>query len=307
MELALYPPPVLDIVILSGIALCIVLPLILVTRRFWALLKLLRGFRIIHYAGFAAGGAVMGAVIGEVALDPYLLFYSTLAGATAFQGAVFLNDIFDVQIDRLAGKGTPFSKGVLGRRGSYILAIGLSVLSLLLALRCGIASLLTLLGLHVVSLVYSIPPIRAKRFYPLNVLLLAVAGLSVMISGFASHAPIVLFPIRMLILVLVTLTATFGTKDMADVEGDRRKGICTLFTLLGLKAGRWVNAGLVLAAYLATPLILGYLKLYWAAVPAGAITTLTVLAPKTKEWLILVVYILFGLTILGLIAAGEIF
>lgn len=249
----------------------------------------------------------MGAVIGEVALDPYLLFYSTLAGAAAFQGAVFLNDIFDVQVDRLAGKETPFSKGVLGRRGSYILAIGLSVASLLLALRCGIASLLTLLGLHVVSVVYSTPPVRAKRFYPLSVFLLALAGLSVMVSGFASHARIVLFPTRMLVLVLVTLTATFGTKDIADVEGDRRKGVCTLFTLLGSKVGRRVNAGLVLASYLATPLILDYLKLYWAAVPAGAITTVAVLAPKPKEWLILVVYILFGLAILGLIAAGEIF
>jgi 4-hydroxybenzoate polyprenyltransferase len=307
VEVTLHPPGVLDIVILAVLFLCILLPFILVSRKTVKILKLLRPARIIHYAGFAAGGAVMGAAIGEVGLDPYLLFYSTLAGATAFQGAVFLNDIFDVEIDRVSGKETPFSEGVLGRRGSYVLAIGLSVASLLLALRCGIASFFALLGSHVVSLVYSTPPIRAKRFYPLNVFLLAVAGLSVMASGFASHAPLRLFPLRMLVLVLVTLTATFGTKDMADVEGDRGRGIWTLFTLLGLKVGRWVNAGLVLASYLAAPLILGYLKLYWAAVPAGVITTLAILAPKPREWLILVVYILFGLTILGLIAAGEIF
>jgi 4-hydroxybenzoate polyprenyltransferase len=307
VEVAFHPPGALDIALLAGLFLGIVLPFVLVPRKAVELIKLLRPARIIHYAGFAAGGAVMGAAVGKVALDPYLLFYSTLAGASAFQGAVFLNDIFDVQIDRIVGKKTPFSKGILGCRGSYILTIGLSVASLLLVLCCGIASFFALLGSHIVSLTYSTPPIRAKRFYPLNVFLLAAAGFSVMVSGFASHAPIVLFPPRMVVLVLVTLTASFGTKDIADVEGDRRRGIHTLFTLLGLRVGRWVNAGLVGASYLAAPLILGYLKLYWAAVPAGAITTLAILAPKPREWLILVVYILFGLTVLGLIAAGEIF
>ncbi|MBA7603940.1 hypothetical protein ES703_11058 [subsurface metagenome] len=113
MEAALYPPGILDIVILAALALCILLPPLLAPRRFLGILKLLRPLRLLHYAGFAAGGAVV-------------------------------------------------------------------------------------------------------------------------VSGFASHATVRLFPLRMLILVVVTLTATFGTKDMADVEGDRRRGIRTLFTLLGL-------------------------------------------------------------------------
>gem|GEM_PF-2951884 len=123
-------------------------------------------------------------------------------------------------------------------------------------LRCGLASFIFLLAAHVISLAYSTPLVRAKRIYPLNVFLLALAGLAVMVSGFASHAPVRLFPLRMLTLVVVTLTATFGTKDMADVEGDRRRGIRTLFTLLGLGKGRWVNAGLVIVSYLLTPRIL---------------------------------------------------
>jgi len=307
VELAIYPPPVLDIIIISALVVSATFPFALNFRKTVAIVKLLRPFRLIHYGGFAAGGVVMGAVIGKAPLDIYLLFYSVVSALVAFQGAVFLNDIFDAEIDMLAGKPTPFSKGVLGRKGSYILAIGLSVASLLLALRCGTASLLALSGLHVVSLVYSTPPLRAKRIYPLNVSLLAVAGLSVMVSGFASHAPVLLFPVRMLILILVTLTATFGTKDMADIEGDRRRGIRTLFTILGLQKARWVNAALVLVAYLATPLILAYPKLYWAAAPAGLATAATVLARKPREWLIFLVYILFGLVILWLIATSELF
>jgi len=310
VKVALYPPGVVDIVILAGLALCILLPLVLVPRRFSGILKLLRPLRLIHYAGFAAGGAVMGAAVGEAALDPYFLFYVSISALAAFQGAVFLNDIFDAEIDRLAGKQTPFSRGLLGRRDSYILAASLSVFSLILALRCGLASFLALLAAHVISLLYSTPPLRLKRLYPLNVFLLALAGLAVMASGFASHAPVVLFPLRMLILVVVTLTATFGTKDMADVEGDRRRGIRTLFTLLGLEKGRWVNAGLVLISYLLTPLILAYPRLYWAAAPFGVLTSaLIVMRGKKKltQALILTIYILFGLLILGLIAAGEIF
>jgi 4-hydroxybenzoate polyprenyltransferase len=307
VELAFYFPGILDIVVISLLAAGSVLPFILDFRRSIQIVRLLRPFRLIHYGGFAAGGVVMGAVIGKAPLDIYLLFYSVVSALVAFQGAVFLNDIFDAEIDVLADKPTPFSKGVLSLKESYVLAVGLSVASLLLALRCGTASLLALSGLHVVSLVYSTPPLRAKRIYPLNVSLLAVAGLSVMVSGFASHASVLLFPVRMLILVLVTLTATFGTKDMADIEGDRRRGIRTLFTILGLQKARWVNAALVLVAYLATPLILAYPKLYWAAAPAGLATAATMLARKSREWLILLVYIFFGLVILWLIATGELF
>lgn len=307
MELAFYFPGILDIVVISLLAAGSVLPFILNFRRSIQIVRLLRPFRLIHYGGFAAGGVVMGAVIGEAPLDIYLLFYSVVSALVAFQGAVFLNDIFDAEIDMLVGKPTPFSKGVLSLKGSYVLAAGLSISSLVLVLRCGWVSFLALLAAHVVSLVYSTPLLRAKRVYPLNVFLLAAAGLAVMVSGFATHAPALEFPIRMLILVLVTLTATFGTKDMADIEGDRSRGVRTLFTILGFQKARWVNAALVLVAYLATPLILAYPKLYWAAAPAGLATAATVLARKPREWLILLVYIFFGLIILWLIAFGELF
>jgi len=71
-----------------------------------------------------------------------------------------------------------------------------------------------------------------------------------------------------------------------------------------------VNAGLVLISYLLTPLILACPRLYWAAAPFGVLTSALIVIrgrKKLKEALILTIYILFGLLILGLIAAGEIF
>lgn len=307
MGVSFHIPQWYDILILGTIILGILVPLLLSPKRFLLLLKLLRPFRLIHYGGFAAGGVIMGFVIGNTPLDVYYLIYSVAAALIAFQGAVFLNDIFDAEIDMLAGKKTPFTKGVLSLRGSYILAAGLSIFSLLVVFPCGLTSVLLLLSAHVISLMYSVPLIRAKRFYPLNVFLLALAGLAVMVMGFSSHAPVLRFPLRMLILVVVTLTATFGTKDLADIEGDRERGIHTLFTLLGEKRGRWVNATLVLVAYLATPFILAYPGLFWAAVPAGLITASALLMRKLREWLVLLVYVVFGLVVLLLIALGEIF
>jgi 4-hydroxybenzoate polyprenyltransferase len=311
MRISFYPPGVFDIIIGSIILLGIFLPLLISPRRFAGIVRLLRPLRLIHYGGFAAGGAVIGAVVGKKPLDIYLLIWSTAAAFIAFQGAVFLNDIFDAEIDRLAGKETPFTKGVLSRRASWMLAVGLSLFSLVVALRCGLETFLFLLAAHIVSLIYSTPILRAKRLYPLNVFLLALAGLSVMVSGFASHEHWTMFPVRMLVLILVTLTLTFGTKDMADVEGDRQRGVRTLFTILGLEKGLWVNAGFVLVSYLATPLILGYPPLFWAAVPAGAISGILIFLAKRRmklvEGLILIVYIIFALVILGLIILRRIF
>lgn len=61
--MALYPPGILDIVILAALALCILLPPLLAPRRFLGILKLLRPLRLLHCAGFAAVGAVMGAAL----------------------------------------------------------------------------------------------------------------------------------------------------------------------------------------------------------------------------------------------------
>ncbi len=311
MRISFTPPGVFDIILASVIALGILLPLLISPRRFAGIVKLLRPLRLIHYGGFAAGGAVIGAAVSGKPLDVYLLLWSTIAAFIAFQGAVFLNDIFDAEIDRLAGKETPFTKGVLTRRASWLLAAGLSLFSLVVAIRCGLECFLFLLAAHLISLIYSTPILRAKRIYPLNVFLLALAGLAVMVSGFATHEHWTLFPIRMMVLILVTLTLTFGTKDMADVEGDRARGVRTLFTILGLERGLWVNAGLVLVSYLATPLILNFLPLYWAAAPAGVISGGLVLLAKKRmklvEGLILVVYLAFALVILGLIILRRIF
>lgn len=311
MRISLYPPGVFDILLGGLIMLLVFLPLIISPRKFSEIIKLLRPLRLIHYGGFAAGGAVIGAVVSGKPFDLYLLIWSTVAAFIAFQGAVFLNDIFDAEIDRLAGKETPFTKGVLSRRGSWLLAVGLSVFSLVIALRCGLECFFFLLAAHLISLVYSTPLLRAKRIYPLNVFLLALAGLAVMVSGFSSHEHWTLFPLRMMVLILVTLTLTFGTKDMADVEGDRARGVRTLFTILGLERGLWVNAGLVLISYLATPLILNFLPLYWAAAPAGMLSGALILLAKKRmklvEGLILVVYIIFALVILGLIILRKIF
>lgn len=309
MTISIYPPGVFDIILASIIALGTAIPLIFAPKRFFAVIRLLRPLRLIHYGGFAAGGAVIGAAVANKPLDIYLILWSTVSAFIAFQAAVFLNDIFDSEIDRLAGKDTPFTKGVLSRRGSWILAAGLSIFSLVIVSRCGLESFLALLSAHIVSLVYSTPLLRAKKVYPLNVFLLALAGLAVMVSGFASHAHWTLFPVRMLILILLTLTLTFGTKDMADVEGDRARGVRTLFTILGLESGLRVNAALVLVSYLATPLILNYIPLFWVAIPAGAISSILILLAKKRvkliEGLILLVYIAFALAILWLIVTAR--
>jgi len=307
VKLAIYPPIPLDIVIISALLIALLLPLIIAPRKYLSLIKLLRPFRLIHYAGFAAGGVVMGAKIGGTALDIYQFFYVSFAVLIAFQGAVFLNDIFDAEIDILAGKQTPFSKGIISIKHSYILAFGLTFLALGLLLRCGLTSFLIAILAYLLSLSYTVPPVRAKRFFPLNVFLLALTGLCIMLMGFAAQTSVFNFPIRMLVLVLLTLTATFGTKDMADIKGDRERGITTLFTLLGLQKGKKVNAILVLAAYLSTPLILAYPKLYFAAIPAAVLSAGVILAKKLREWLILLVYILFGGWILFLIVSGELF
>lgn len=123
------------------------------------------------------------------------------------------------------------------------------------------------------SYIYSMPPLRLRRFPLIPSFLIGVACLATVLAGFffiSVHKEIFIFPplLSMGIIIMVTLAINF--KDIKDIEGDKANGIITLPILFG-KRGVRVVACLFALSILLAPFFLSFWLLYIIAVPASIV------------------------------------
>lgn len=170
---------------------------------------------------------------------------------------VGLNQITDIEIDRINKPYLPLASGAITLRTAYWW-IGVSVLlSLLIALWLGKYLLLTVLLSLLLGTFYSLPPIRLKRFYFWAAFcIIAVRGLIVNLLLFlhfhdringSEQLPPVIWLLTGTIFMYSIIIAWF--KDMPDIEGDARHGIRTLSIRLGSRRVLWVGVILLLCTY----------------------------------------------------------
>ncbi len=156
---------------------------------------------------------------------------------------VGLNQITDIDIDRINKPWLPLASGAYSLRTGYLL-IGMSVLlSLGIAFYLGKFLLLTVLLSLALGTAYSLPPFRLKRFHFWAAFcIIAVRGLIVnlllflhfhdLISGRQNIPPLV-WLLTAAIFIYSIVIAWF--KDIPDMEGDRRFQIKTLTLRLGAR------------------------------------------------------------------------
>ncbi len=270
-----------------------------------SLLASARPLRTVHYAGmvllgFWAGWLAVGPAYPQAFVNPFDYLFAVGAVAAiifVFQSAVLVNDLFDRDIDAVTGKPNPLARRELEAAVLIKAAAAYAAASLSFAAVLGQPALLIVLFSHALSLAYSAPPLRLRRYYPFSVFLIALAALAAAwlgYSAFGGSRTISLFPERLTWFILVCFGLSFATKDLNDVKGDRRSGILTLPTMLGEKPGRMATALLVGIAYVAGPLILGIGWLMAAAIPAGLATVWLVTRPQVRESLVFAVYFAYG-------------
>lgn len=174
-------------------------------------------------------------------LTAWALTLASCLGANIY--IVGLNQITDIDIDRINKPWLPLASGAFSLRTGYVL-IGLSVLlSLGIAFYLGKFLLFTVLLSLALGTSYSLPPFRLKRFHFWAAFcIIAVRGLIVnlllflhfhdLISGRQNIPPLV-WLLTAAIFIYSIVIAWF--KDIPDMEGDRRFQIKTLTLRLGAR------------------------------------------------------------------------
>ncbi len=242
-------------------------------------MKLLRAFYGILLA-------LLGAYLTNN-LDFFILF-KVLAVFFAWEYTVVLNNIYDLEIDKLAKNENPFLLKLIEKEEYLKLGITMGLIAIVFSFFPSMmVTLLILLALFL-GTIYSVPPLRLRR-YPLTSCFIAIGSV---ISLMIGMLPCELYNYAILFLVIF-FSVSIGTliRDLESYEADKKAGVKTIFTLLGKEEGKKVVSSLLFLSFL--PPILLFQKIFFLFILGGFFSSLLFFKTENYRLVMLIVMGLF--------------
>jgi 4-hydroxybenzoate polyprenyltransferase len=199
--------------------------------------------------GFVSGAVTAGGAPPREVLTFELFLYpaiGALMAAVLNAGNNALNQIYDLEIDRVNKPRRPLPSGRLGAGEAWVFT------TITYAVALALAWLVAPDGRHecfwlvvaatVATLVYSCPPLRTKqRGIWANVTIAIPRGVLLKVAGWSSVKTMVgVEPWFIGAIFGLFLLGASTTKDFADMEGDRKGGCRTLPLIYGVKRAAWM-------------------------------------------------------------------
>jgi 4-hydroxybenzoate polyprenyltransferase len=219
-------------------------------RRAGLFLELSRPFTLVAPAlGFASGAATAYGAAPREVWHPHLILYPLIGltmAAVLNAGSNALNQIYDLEIDRVNKPKRPLPSGRLSLHDAWVFTWVAYAVALVLAWLVEPGARHECFWIVVVATIitflYSVPPFRTKRLgiwanvtiaIPRGVLL-KVAGWSAVKTVFGAE------PWYIGAIFGLFLLGASTTKDFADMEGDARGGCRTLPIIYGVTRAAWM-------------------------------------------------------------------
>lgn len=254
--------------------------------------RLSRPFTLIPpMLGMASGGIVAWCVTSPslVSARDFLvtLLLGTVAAGLLNAASNALNQIFDLDIDRINKPDRPLCTGDVSLLGAGLFAAFTGAAALIIAAAISVltghwGTLALFAAATVFSAAYSVPPVRTKaRGWLANVTVAIPRGVLLKVAGWSLAKSVLSWEAWFIGLIMgLFLFGATTTKDFADVRGDAAYGVRTLPVVYGAeRAARWAVPFLTLpflllpigglAGVLTAPLfdllMLGLISLLWGA------------------------------------------
>lgn len=208
-----------------------------------------------------------------------------------FQSALILNDYFDKEGDKYIRETNPFFYEY--KKKEVIFYFLFFTISSLILSSFSLRIFLVFLFSHILHIIYSVPPIRLKKYFPLNLLILGIAAFFSFMMGFGINLSYKKIPLKIYLLIFLALTPAISFRDLLDFEGDKILGVKTLPTIFGKERGKNYSALLILYSYLIVPLILNFFLLYLISIPLGMLSFFEIKKEKMNQLKIFNYYFLF--------------
>ncbi len=264
--------------------------------------------RLVHGYLFISLGLLIGMRVGPAWIswnwvDLNSLIVLLIACFCARMYADGVNDIADLETDKISNPRRPLPSGLITERevkNANIFFLAWTLLGGFLvgqyAFFAGMAGLL-------VSHMYSVRPLRLKRYPLIAPFLIAVASLAAFAVGFyfaspdkSTHA----LPAAYIFLILIGVTLGENVKDIKDIEGDKRDGVYTIPVLFGEKNGKKIIGMLAAIAFLLVPTILQLSALMLPSVIAAGAIYMLVNRRRYAEQPIFILLSLYAIVAVGI-------
>jgi 4-hydroxybenzoate polyprenyltransferase len=173
--------------------------------------------------------------------------FGFLTASLLLAGTMVLNDIQDIQIDRVNSPNRPLPSGKAGIREAYVLSVVLSSLAIIFSALLGAFTLLTALAALALMAYYNT---RGKKTGLLgNAVVSFNVALPFFFGGLAVNNLRPLLFIFFLLAFLANMAREIA-KGIADITGDSAKGVRTVAVTMGPGAAARLTAALFIIAVL---------------------------------------------------------
>jgi len=238
----------------------------------------------IHNVIGAALGSVMGFLVSsEWKFEPKQIVLSALVVGFIAAGGYVINDVYDVNIDKINKPYRPIPSGEVSIKSARILALIMFILGLFLSLFLGIYDFILALLVTIVLFYYA-KKLKRSGFYG-NLLVATATALSIFYGGLAFFSGNWFERI-----VIPTFYSFFLTlareivKGIEDYEGDKVNNVRTLATTLGVQKS-WKIAKLLLVILILIsplPFFMGF-NIIYIILLIGVFLPFTILSVIQKE------------------------
>jgi geranylgeranylglycerol-phosphate geranylgeranyltransferase len=195
---------------------------------------------------------LVGAWISRSILLSGPLFAAGLIGFAVCAFGNVVNDIKDIDIDRINNPARPLPAGEVKKNIASFMAIAFLILSTTGSIFLGLWPFLTVITALVLLLLYSA---CLKKTLAGNITVALIAGLSFVFGGFVAHNPACLVPLIFSIFIHLPREII---KDVIDMKGDKTIGAVTLPIIAGPFRACSISA--LLLAFLCLILPLPYIS-----------------------------------------------
>jgi 4-hydroxybenzoate polyprenyltransferase len=188
--------------------------------------------------------------------------------------AVCVNDIVDEDIDAVSNANRPLIANSLSKEDMKQTAAIFLVASLISGFLAGYTAFFFVLVFTALYYIYSTPPTRFKIIPFFSSFIIGLCTLTAVMAGFFLLSPlkyVSTFPPRLALAVVVIFSLLTSTRDMKDIEGDKKVGIKTIPILFGDVWGQRVIGIFASLSFLLIPIFSGIYILFAPAIPAAII------------------------------------
>ncbi|MBD3229613.1 MAG: hypothetical protein GF329_15640 [Candidatus Lokiarchaeota archaeon] len=175
-----------------------------------------------------------------------------------WQFCISLNDIFDVEIDRISNPDRPYVKGLIEKKKYIIISIVICTISIITILFVDIISMVFIILFLILGYMYSAPPFRLRKYLIGTLFIGAASALSYFSGIFSGVFILNWYQLMIGILIFVALSMGTVVKDYKDYEGDKNQNIKTIFTKFGLEKGIKIATILLIITFLLPFLLINH-------------------------------------------------